>query len=92
MATLLPGQKAPVYPPDLRIARTQGEVLVQFVVDTAGLPEMASFKVLRSSHALFTESVRAAVANFRFSPAELNGRKVRVLVQQPMNFNLSPDQ
>jgi protein TonB len=68
------------------MAGTQGEVPAQFIVDTLGEPVVASFKVLRSSHGLFTEAVRTALPEMRFGSAELNGRKVRQLVQQPFVF------
>src|SRR5688572_8497948 len=66
------GMVGPKYPVDLRAAGTEGEVLVQFVVDTLGRPEMHTFKVLRSSHGEFTRAVRDAVAGFTLTPAELN--------------------
>ena len=88
-AAPLPGARGPKYPLELRMRGVTGEVLAQFVVDTSGAPEMGSFKVLRSKHKLFTKAVYDAVAEMRFSPAELNGRKVRMLVQQPFNFSIS---
>ena len=76
------------YPDSLRNARVEGDVLVSFVVDTSGLVVSSSLRVLRSTHGLFTEAVRAAVAHARFIPAEMNGRKVRQLVQQPFFFDV----
>lgn len=78
----------PVYPPALRDAHTEGNVLVQFVVDTMGVPEMNTFKVLRSSHEMFTEAVREVLPSMRFVPATLQGRRVRQVVQQPFIFAL----
>jgi TonB family protein len=77
---------APVYPERLRSARVEGRVLVQFVVDERGKPEMPSFKVIRSSDAELTESVRTAVGGMTFFPAEAGGQKVKQLVQVPFNF------
>jgi hypothetical protein len=85
-----PGSVAPRYPVELRATGVEGEVLAQFIVDSLGVPVMASFRVLRSSHANFTEAVKVAVAETMYEPAELNGRKVRQLVQQPFVFALSP--
>ena len=84
-----PGNAAPRYPDMLRSANVEGEVLVQFVVDTTGRADMSQFKVLKSSHDLFTNSVRQALAQMRFYPAEIGGRKVKQLVQQPFNFTLT---
>ena len=68
---------------------TSGSELIRFVVDTTGRAEMSSFKVLKSSHDLFTNSVKNALAQMRFYPAEIGGRKVKQLVQQPFNFTLT---
>ena len=84
-----PGNPGPRYPDMLRSANVEGEVLVQFVVDTTGRVENGSIKILKSSHDLFTNSVRSALTNMRFYPAEIGGRKVKQLVQQPFNFTLT---
>src|SRR5687767_2256609 len=84
-----PGNAGPRYPDMLRSANVEGEVLVQFVVDTTGRVEQGSVKVLKTSHDLFTNSVRSALSNMRFYPAEIGGRKVKQLVQQPFNFTLT---
>ncbi|HEY8176371.1 MAG TPA: TonB family protein [Gemmatimonadaceae bacterium] len=84
-----PGNPGPRYPDMLRSANVEGEVLVQFVVDTTGRVEMSQFKVLKSSHDLFTNAVKQALTGMRFYPAEIGGRKVKQLVQQPFNFTLT---
>ncbi len=76
----------PVYPEALRGEGTAGEVIAQFVVDEHGRANMHTFKILRTSHHLFTEAVRSAVPNMQFTPAEIGGRKVKQLVQQPFHF------
>ena len=76
------------YPDMLRSSNVEGEVLAQFVVDTTGRYENGSFKVLKSSHDLFTAAVRNALPKMRFYPAEVGGRKVKQLVQQPFTFSL----
>ncbi|HEX7938006.1 MAG TPA: energy transducer TonB [Gemmatimonadaceae bacterium] len=87
--TTVPGTTNLRYPDMLRSANVEGEVLVQFVVDTNGRADMSQFKVLKSSHDLFTNSVKQALAQMRFYPAEIGGRKVKQLVQQPFNFTLT---
>lgn len=77
------------YPGGLRLRNIEGNVLIQFVVHIDGTADMRTFKVLRSTHAAFTEAVREYVSQLRFNPAELNGRVVRQLVQQPFNFTLT---
>jgi protein TonB len=81
-----PGSPNPRYPDILRSAGVEGEVLVQFVVDTLGRAEVGTFKVLRTSHELFAAAVRNTLPNMRFIPAEVGGRKVKQLVQQPFVF------
>src|SRR5437868_793574 len=84
-ARLKAGQP-PAYPAHLRDANISGEVLVQYVVDERGAAEMESFKVLKSSDSEFSESVRRAVSAMTFFPAEVQGKKVKQLVQQPFKF------
>ncbi|MCC6317683.1 MAG: TonB family protein [Gemmatimonadaceae bacterium] len=87
--TALPGSPPPRYPDILRQAGVEGEVLAQFVVDTTGRAEMSSFKVLKTSHDLFGTAVKNALPAMRFIPAEVGGRKVRQLVQQPFSFGIA---
>jgi alpha-tubulin suppressor-like RCC1 family protein len=83
----LPGNPVPPYPKPLRRAAIDGEVVAQFVVDTAGTPVAGTFKVLRSSHPLFTSAVWGVAPRLRFEPAELHpGRKVAQVVQQHFHF------
>jgi len=84
-----PGSGGPRYPDMLRSANVEGEVLVQFVVDTTGRVEMSQFKVLKTSHDLFTNVVKQFLGSARYYPAEIGGRKVKQLVQQPFNFTLT---
>jgi TonB family protein len=87
--TTVPGSPQPKYPAMLKSANVEGEVLAQFVVDTTGRADMSTFKVLKSTHDLFTQSVRTALQEMRFVPAEIGGRKVMQMVQQPFTFALS---
>jgi protein TonB len=83
----LPGPR-PVYPPALSAAHVTGEVLVQFVVDTLGRPEVGTFRVLQATNAPFADAVRDVLPTMRFRPASIHGRLVRQLVQQPFVFTL----
>jgi protein TonB len=84
-----PGNTAPRYPDMLRSANVEGEVLAQFTVDTTGRAEMATFRVLKSTHDLFTNAVKAQLPNMKFYPAEVGGKKVKQLVQMPFQFSLT---
>ena len=70
----------------LERSRVEGTVLAQFVVDTLGRADMRTFQVLASTNDLFSESLRAALAKWRFYPAEAGGRKVKQIVQLPLKF------
>jgi periplasmic protein TonB len=84
-----PGSTGPRYPDILRSAGVEGEVLAQFVVDTTGRAERGNIKILRSSHDLFAQAVTNALPNMKFIPAEVGGRKVKQLVQQPFTFQIA---
>jgi TonB family protein len=89
-AALLPDSPTPVYPAALRAAKTSGVVIAQFTVDESGMVEPNSFKVLNSTQPLFVAAVRDVLPRLRFSPAEVQGRRVRQIVQMPFNFR-SPE-
>jgi periplasmic protein TonB len=78
----------PNYPGMLQSQGVGGQVIAQFVVDTTGRVDVSTFKVIESSHELFTSAVKATLPRMRFQPAEVGGRKVKQLVQQPFVFNL----
>ncbi len=88
-AAMAAGSNQMVYPEMLRSAQVEGTVLASFVVDTAGKADMSTFKVLKSDHELFTNAVKNALPRIRYLPAEVGGRKVKQLVQQPFVFSLA---
>jgi TonB family protein len=85
---LIGGMPKIAYPQALRAKgrEVQGQVLVEFNVDTTGRPDMATLSVLQSDHELFTAAVRKAIPSMRFVPATENGRKVRGLVTKQFRF------
>lgn len=60
--------------------------LVQFMVDTAGVPVTRSFRVLRRPTGLSDESVTTAMQGWRYEPAMARGCKVPQLVQTPLRW------
>jgi TonB family protein len=80
---------SPYYPEALRRTRTAGDAIVEFVVDTAGVPEMETIGIVAASHPAFGLAARDAVFSSRFSPAVKDGRPVRQLVQVPLKFELT---
>lgn len=83
-----PTSDGPHYPDALRAKGVQGEVLVEFTVDTAGHADTATFTVVETTHPLFADAVREALPLMRFTPAVAHGRHVRQLVRLPMKFKL----
>jgi TonB family protein len=83
-----PGSAQPVYPPMLEESGITGRVVAQFVVDTLGHIEAGSFHVLQTDNDLFDAAVKAALPRMRFYPAEVNGHRVRQLVEQGWVFEL----
>jgi protein TonB len=63
-------------------------VFVSFVVDTTGMADTTTFKVVKSTDQAFTDAVRAALPLMRFFPAWSGGYKVKQLVQLPFVFSV----
>ena len=78
----------PRYPPVLQSAGIAGRVELQYVVDTTGHAEPASFKVLKTTHPAFVEPAKEAIAKGVFKPAKFKGQPVRQLVQQAIAFKV----
>ena len=72
-ARLLGTMPEPVYPVFLRKNNVEGEVVVQFVVDESGKPDMSTLEVVRSPHDAMTASVRKVIEQIRFEPARTGG-------------------
>ena len=69
--------------------RGPADVLVQFVIDTTGRVEQRTFRVLWQDGAdvdAYVQAVVQALPCLRYRPAELRGRRVRLLAQQPFEF------
>lgn len=78
----------PRYPQFLRDAGVEGETLLRFVVDTLGRVESGTVQVVQSTHPAFAIAVQAVLPQMRFSPARVGERKVRQLVEFPLQFRL----
>lgn len=89
-AVMRAGSVGPAYPQQLRDARIEGNVLAQFVVDTSGRVDLATFKVLKSDNDLFSAAVRTTLTTMQFDAAMVGNRPVKQLLQQPFVFRLPP--
>ncbi|HEU4882819.1 MAG TPA: energy transducer TonB [Longimicrobium sp.] len=74
------------YPPALRNAGRSGRVVVRFMVREDGTVSRAS--VVRSTDSAFDQPSLEAVRLLRFHPARLDGRPVRVWVEQPIDWSV----
>ena len=63
-------------PPGVAGPDGRAEVSIKVVVDTLGKADMRTFQVVKSTHPSLTNSVRGAVAKWKFSPAVVHGCKV----------------
>jgi TonB family protein len=89
-AVRVEGSAAPAYPADMLAAAMEGTVIARYVIDTTGRADPASFQVLSTTHGSFTQAVMDALPAMRFSSAEVQGRKVRQLVEQAFQFHIAP--
>lgn len=77
---------APAYPDSLLQARIEGFVLVQARVDTNGVVDCDSVRVVRSTRPEFEAPAVQAVCAARFRPAHFEGRPTVALVDVPVRF------
>jgi hypothetical protein len=63
-------------------------LVVQFVVEVDGRVDPATLQVLTVSRSEFEQAVREALPGMRFLPAQLGGRDMRQIVQQPFFFKI----
>jgi TonB family protein len=79
---------APAYPESMLRRRIEGSVLVQYVVDTLGHADTATFRVISATHVDFANAVKSTLPRMRFRPAIMSNRLVPQLVQQPFAFRI----
>lgn len=77
---------APEYPEAVLRSAARGQVVVQIAVDSAGVPQLETVRILESPDPRLTRAVVAAVLQWRFEPARRGGRAVRQFVQIPFVF------
>jgi hypothetical protein len=81
---------AELYPPHLRDAGITGEAQMKFLVDADGSVVRRSISVVYATHTEFAEVSAAVITMMRFSPAQVEGRAVPVLVAMPITWVLEP--
>jgi TonB family protein len=90
MVERYPTSAAPIYPRELMAIGAEGMVQAVYVVDSGGLVDTTTIRVLHSDDPRFTASVRTALAQMRFRPAKREGKTVRQLVEQKFRFKIVP--
>lgn len=76
----------PAYPEIERKARREGDVVLEAIIASGG--EIEEVRIVKSAGPLFDASATAAVSSWRYRPATLNGRAVRVLLTVTISFRL----
>jgi TonB family protein len=76
------------YPRVPRREGKQGRVWLQFIVDTSGLVDSASIRVLLSDGADFTDQAIATIVRAKFAPATVDGRPISVRSDVEFRFRL----
>ena len=77
-----------LYPDLLREAGIAGQTQLQFVVDAEGRVEPGSVTVVSATHQGFEAASLRAAEKFRFRPAKIGGRAVRVVINMPITWRL----
>lgn len=76
----------PTYPDVARKARLGGRVTIQAVIGLDGSVESAD--ILASTSPLFNDAARSAVRRWRYRPALMNGRPVRIYFTVVVEFSI----
>jgi periplasmic protein TonB len=81
-------QVQPVYPPLAKIARVQGDVVIDSVIDQQG--KVTQMKVV-SGNPLLIQAAMQALEQWRYQPTLLNGEPVAVDMVVTVHFQLGQD-
>ncbi|MDQ8204279.1 M56 family metallopeptidase [Pelagicoccus sp. SDUM812003] len=74
----------PQYPQKLHESKTPGDVVVEFVLDTNGIPR--NVRAIKSSQREFEQPSIDCVTDSTWAPGEISGEPVSVLVRIPIIF------
>jgi protein TonB len=68
--------------------RKEGQVIIQYVIDSMGRADLGSVMVMQATHPDFATSVQVTLPHMRFRPAKIGPRRVNQLVQQLFTFKI----
>jgi protein TonB len=80
---------APDYPAELKRSNVQGVVSVTVVIDESG--SVIASEVLKSTNAAFNQPAINALHKWKFKPAKLGDKSVKVKVTIPVKFTIGED-
>lgn len=83
-------QPVPIYPAELRKFGIGGEVVVDFVVDSAG--DVRNARVIRSTVRELEQSALEAVRLWKFDPGMVGERVVNSHLQMPLVYKMNPEE
>lgn len=87
-AVRMANSAAPAYPPLMLSEGVEGTVIVRYVVEINGLADSSSLEIVSATRREFADAVRAAIPYMRFTPARIDERPVKQLVEQPFSFRI----
>jgi TonB family protein len=79
--------RRPPYPTVPLSQRRQRAVVVEFVVDTAGMVDSSTVVGYAAEDSAFVAAVRAVIGDWRFAPAQRDGKVVPQVVVQSIPFD-----
>ena len=85
-AGLIISKVPPIYPPEARVARIQGTVVMKAVINQTG--DVVSLDLI-SGHPVLAPAAMDAVKQWKYRPYVLNGNAVNMETQIIVNFTLS---
>jgi protein TonB len=77
----------PVYPPQARLRRLEGEVVLEFIVEADGTTRDVQV-VSGNEYEVFHKAAIRAIRRWRFSPGTRQGEPVAVRVRQKVTFSM----
>ena len=83
-----PLSAAPVYPKVMLERAVEGSATLRFVIDSTGLVDLSTIRVMSSTHQEFAIAVREAMPRMRYRPATRGATAVRQLVEKAFKFEL----
>jgi protein TonB len=77
----------PVYPPQARLRRLEGEVVLEFIVEADGTTREVQV-VSGNEYEVFHDAAIRAIRRWRFQPGTRQGEPVAVRVRQKVTFSM----